>query len=181
VTGCGKDTVIFDDGRRVLRYIADHRGMVYLWNNGQLVGAMNYNYWCRCINKLPGACTEEDLDRMAEDIIAMSEKCTDKAELLEELHGLSRLEAMVTTLSDSGMDGMPIAMKLGIPFSEVMALKQIASEKMRSSVRGIDMKLDRKDKGCEEIETELPRYLAEADKERGGPGRPLRHLPPVDR
>lgn len=149
----GKDVTIFYDGRYILRYIADHREMVYLWDNGRLVGAVNFNLWCKNANKHPGTCSDDDLRRMSEEIGSMFSKCAYKAEFLGELYGLTVQEAHVAALEESGMDGISIAMKLDMPFSEVMALKRSASEKMRSSVRGTDMRLDDGDKVDTEVGT----------------------------
>ena len=146
------DFVLWNDGKgHILRYLADTDGMAYLWDDGKIIGSVNFNCWCRSrgltadsfIWKLSEERIQYELGILANEILASSDDYMHKADILMELHGMNRIEAEAYSLKESGMDAMPIALKLGIVYADVVSALSTASSKVNMTYeKGSNLRMD---------------------------------------
>lgn len=119
---------LWSDGRgSVLSYTRNDSGTATLYECGKLVGTINIGGWCR--NQGISFCAEanHDCEKLQKTYKAAVEKIRFNSEVSEyrvpdicELRRVNRTEARIIALRESGMDTLAIALKLGIPFTEVM-------------------------------------------------------------
>lgn len=128
-SGISEVVRIWSDGEGLtLTYVDNGRNMAYLYADGDLVGSVNFASWCRN-NKLSMEFTiknhkddsvSEKLSMLAMTIMSEDEHSADRSAAIAELRDISEEKAKILELYENGMEPLPISLKLGVPFSEVM-------------------------------------------------------------
>ncbi|MCQ2078913.1 MAG: hypothetical protein MJZ38_02500 [archaeon] len=110
-----------------LTSINNGSGIASLYEGGSLVGEINIESWCRShgITYDPAAGNLSEAHRevfaAAVEKIRLSNMILDeKSANIGVLRGVSPIEAQIIQLSESGMAPLPIALKLNVPFTDVM-------------------------------------------------------------
>lgn len=109
-----------------LTYVDNDLGQAYLYDRGLLIGGINLGSWCKTHNAsidivLSNPSEYEDLMKDAVfKIVSDDGRIDKKAEAIMELRNLQKYVALVLALHDYGMEPLPIALRTGVPFIEVM-------------------------------------------------------------
>ena len=132
--GIGRSVRIWSSGDGlIINYIDNGRNYAYAYRDGKLIGTVKLDIWCRKemvdLSRLasgrPEPREEHALSLLAESLEARSR--SDGAAPWTD--GPDGLRERVLALSGEGMEPLPIALKLGITFSEVMDLLNSPPEK----------------------------------------------------
>lgn len=119
---------LWSDGKgKTLNCVDDGSGRASLYDNGRLLGEINIASWCKNSNlvfeigpKLSGEKYQSAFALAAEKILFVYRSQERKYTNIESLRGVSPLQAEVIGLYESGMKPVSIALRLGIPFTDVM-------------------------------------------------------------
>lgn len=129
IGGISKVIKLWSDGEGMtMTLVDDGRYTAYLYRRGELVSTASFAPWCRSngvsldgfIEGRPTPGSDEKLRDLALSMESRGKPDEGKVENIQELRGVTREQAMIISLHDAGMDPLPISLKLGLTFSEVM-------------------------------------------------------------
>ena len=128
IGGIGKVTTLWSDGNGLtLRYVDNGSQIAALYDLGKYMGEVNIDLFCRKYRltfELGPQIESENFQivmRSAVDkILFTNEVVMNKTEKIATLRGLDPVNAEIINLYESGMMPVSIALKTGVPFSEIM-------------------------------------------------------------
>lgn len=129
VAGIGEVKRVWSDGKgRTMTSYDKDRDTVYLYEDGELVGSTSLARWCAGHGFQIGEVFRRDRDERVEaTLVELAESIErdrgihlERSSKIEEMTDATPEEAQVLALLDQGMDPLPIALKLKIPFTKVM-------------------------------------------------------------
>ena len=140
--GIGRSVRIWSSGDGlIINYVDNGRDYAYAYRDGKLIGSVKLDSWCRkemvdmgrLTSGRPGPYEEHALSLLAESMEARSRSDISSVPWSK---GSESLRERVLSLSGEGMEPLPIALKLGITFSEVMDILNSPPERAETGNAG---------------------------------------------
>ncbi len=119
---------LWSDGKGLtLNYVNDDSGIASLYKCGKLCGEINIESWCKKYSlvfsigpKLNEERYQEVFASAVDRILFSDEVLSNKSSKISSLRGVTPEQAEVISLYEAGMKPISIALKMGLPFTEVM-------------------------------------------------------------
>ncbi len=126
-TGISRMIRLWSDNRGLtLSYLDNGQGMAYLYDKGRLLGDINFDLLCKSQGLQFGSDSFKDesfrpLYEKAVSKIQYTQKIPEeRVESVATLYNVDEITSKILLLKDNGMQPAAIALKLDIPFSQVM-------------------------------------------------------------
>ena len=153
VSGINKIIPLWSDGKGLTLTCVDNGSFIAsLYENGQYIGETNIDLFCRKYGltfeigpKLQTESFQNAMKSAVDKILFTSEIIQKRSERTGALRGMDQIHAEALSMYESGMQPISIALKTGLPFSEVMdMISQIPPIAMN------DKDVDRRETGAPE-------------------------------
>lgn len=128
--GISRITTLWSDGNGLtLRYIDNGSHIAALYDFGKYLGEVNIDLFCRKYRltfelgpHIYNESYQEVMKSAVDKILFTNEVVMSRTERIGEMRGLDPVSAEIVNLYESGMQPVSIALKTGVPFSDIMDL-----------------------------------------------------------
>ena len=135
---------LWSDGKGLaLSYLDNGQGIAYLYNGGKLLGEVNFDVMCKTQGlRFTAASANDDsfrpvCEQAVSRILSNQAVSEERVDSVSTLYKVDESTSKILLLRDSGMMPAAIALKLGVPFSQVMDVLTNAPR----IARGRDLKI----------------------------------------